>query len=237
MTTLAGFTAEAVTGADGYFAPLGPISEDADYILETHSSDTPSAPGIEDAWFDFRTPPVDFAADLNDVPIVLIPRYGFDPAADGSSDWATTELLQVLTRTNETHIGDVFNTTYRHWESYPVPVSIPPGLSSGGDVDLQAEVRDGMNYWNTVLGRLVFVETPIPPRLGSPVSTTPKNWEASSRARWSSFPRAQLARLGTRHSARGPPDPPPRAPENPGLRPGNDSARAGPRPRVLRTHL
>ena len=34
--------------------------------------------------------------------------------------------------------------------------NIPPGLSNDGNVDLQAEVRDGMAYWNTV-----FVEVPI----------------------------------------------------------------------------
>lgn len=157
-----GFVGESVTDADGRFAPLGPISEYADFVLETHSSDRPSVPGREDAWFDYRTPPVAYGADLDAAPIVLIPRYGFDPAADGSSDWATTELLQVLSRTDEVHIGDVVNCTYRHWESYPVRVFVPPGLSSDGAVDLQAEVRRGMNYWNTVLERIVFVETQDP---------------------------------------------------------------------------
>lgn len=157
-----GFTAEAVTDADGNFSPLGPISEYADFILETHSNDRPSAPGIEDAWFDYRTPTVDYGTDIVDAPIVLIPRYGFDPAADGSSEWSTIELLQVLSRTNETHMGDVVNCTYRHWLSYPVPVFIPPGLSADGAVDLQAEVRRGMNYWNEVLGKVVFVETHDP---------------------------------------------------------------------------
>jgi len=157
-----GFRGTAVTDAEGRFEPLGPISGAQAFMIETDTPDTPSAPGVEDAWFDYRTAPLPFEPDPPPVDIALIPRYGFDPAADGIHDWSTIQFIQFLTRSNDLSIEGTVNRTFRRWPSFPLAVFIPGMTSSDGAVDLAAEVRSALAYWNLALGRQIFVETGDP---------------------------------------------------------------------------
>lgn len=154
-----GFVSEAVTDTEGRYEGLGPIHESTTMVLVTDSPDEPSAPDAEDAWFDFKTPPLAFGESGGETEIVLVTRLAFDPSADGIHDWTTMQLLQHLSFSMGNVYGEVENLTYRRWESYPLKIFIPAGVSENGAVYYDEEIRAAIEFWNTTFGSEVFVET------------------------------------------------------------------------------
>ena len=147
-----------VTGADGRFPPLGPISDQAAMVVATDSPDTLTVPGAEDSYFDFTTEPLAAGPDNEDVTITLVTRYAFEYQPGG---WVGTYFITWLqSMVNASHEETGYRL--RRWGTYDLKVFVPEGINNTGTIDLAAVTREVLDDWNDELGLTVFTETDDP---------------------------------------------------------------------------
>jgi len=155
---IAGIVTSAVTGPDGRFEPLGPISDRAAMVVATDSPDTLTTPDAEDSYFDFTVEPITADTYTGDITITLVTRYTYEHPPGG---WLADYFIgwvQLMTYTNYADGG----YRLRKWDNYDLRVYVPEGMNSNGTIDLAAECRAAMEIWNTALGLTVFTETNDP---------------------------------------------------------------------------
>ncbi len=136
----------AVTDAAGAFR-LGPFADTDTISLQTESPDTVSAPGADDAWFDYRTEPfaVVGAPPAN---LVLMTRYGIDCSAVDTYPAFYYEANRGWFTANEP----------RNWrwpdDAYPLRVYAPvDSVDYEGYVSYPHELaREAAARWNDALG-------------------------------------------------------------------------------------
>lgn len=151
-----GFSSERTTDANGMFAAIGPVSEDMDIVLETDSPDSVSQAGAEDAYFDYRTAPLEYAYSGGAREIRLIAKRDIDTALCTSLANNYVEVLQYYSKSFHTSTSGTMYT----WDAadFPLAVYIPDAVASNGG-DMDQAVRDALEYYNDILGDEVFVET------------------------------------------------------------------------------
>ena len=151
-----GFVSEQVTDANGMFNLIGPIPDSATMILETDSPDTVSAPGAEDAYFDYRTLPLEFGQFTSGYKFALITKCDLDYEMTSSLNMDFVIWLQRMGRA----YNIIWDFTLRKFPSdaYPLKVYIPDGVSDSG-WDMDEHMRSALFYLNTQIGDSLFVET------------------------------------------------------------------------------
>jgi hypothetical protein len=148
----------AVTGADGHFMPLGPISDQATMVVATDSPDTLTTPEAEDSYFDFTTEPLASDPAARDITITLVTRYVFEHQPGGWVGLYYMTWLQSMV--NASHQESEYRL--RKWETYDLKVFVPEGMNNTGTIDLAAVTREALTRWNDELGLTVFTETDDP---------------------------------------------------------------------------
>lgn len=155
----------AITGADGTFR-IGPFAAGDTIVLTTDSPDTVSAPGADDAWYDFATVP--FVADTaGALAITLLTRYEIEIL--GSASWLPSDdhFSHFLEHTVST-FGPGGTSRVWTWDHYPLSIWVDDTTfvraDPGGDVviDAGACVREGIRRWNDAFGWDILVETNDP---------------------------------------------------------------------------
>jgi hypothetical protein len=154
----AGVVTSAVTGPDGRFAPLGPVSDRAAVVLATDSPDTLTTPAAEDSYFDFTTEPLIAGTDSEDITITLVTRYAFEHQPGGWVAQYFISWLQAMVNASREESG----YRLRKWESYDLKVYVSAGMNDAGTIDLAAVTREALATWNRELGLTVFTETADP---------------------------------------------------------------------------
>ncbi len=148
-----GLVSVQVTDANGYYGDLGPIRQSVPMVLATTSLDVESAPGAEDAYFDYRTETIAYNSDSAEHTITLVTRIELSANSDRGG-LNLINMVQRFTHSNHTH-----NYRLHKWESYPVKVYIPDFTSPNGMIEMDEVVREAVAIWNSVLIITPFVET------------------------------------------------------------------------------
>jgi hypothetical protein len=158
LPPIEGITLSAVTGPDGRFMRLGPISDQAAMVVATDSPDTLTTPEAEDSYFDFTTEPLMSGPIMQDITLTLVTRYVFEHKPGGYVADYFLSWAQVMV--NASHIESEYRI--RKWESYDLKVYVPEGMNETGTIDLAAACRKAMERWNSALELTVFTETDDP---------------------------------------------------------------------------
>jgi len=157
----------AVTAADGTFR-LGPFAEGDTVVLVTETPDSVSAPGADDAWYDFRTLPLPVDA-AEPVAVTLITRYAIE--LEGQAPWLPdhshfSHFLEFSTSVLGSASGP--SITWAWPVPFPLAVLVRDSTivhaTDAGDVTIDAGacLRTAMARWNAAAGRAMLVETHDP---------------------------------------------------------------------------
>jgi len=136
----------AVTDAAGAYI-LGPFAESDTVALQTESPDSVSAPGADDAWFDYRTEPF-AAAGAGPVDLVLLTRYAID----------TSRLDTYACFFYEANHGWFTSNEPRNWrwpdDAYPLGVYAPvDSITFEGYTSYPRDIVVAVvERWNEALG-------------------------------------------------------------------------------------
>jgi hypothetical protein len=156
-------TLAVLTGADGRFA-IGPFAAGDTVTLLTESPDTVSAPGADDAWYDFVTGPLTIDA-AEPVTITLLTRYDIELDGMGPYYPSNDHFSHFLEFSTNPLASPTGPSVSWGWEAFPLAVHIPdtlivhPGANGDVLIDAGACMRDAIARWNDACGCTVLSET------------------------------------------------------------------------------
>jgi len=152
-------TCKVVTDVEGNWT-LGPFRDIDRFVLFTATDNENSGPGVVDAYYDFVTDTLSVASAMP-LEIMLIGRHGLAVACEDPGENYQGSFLTFFRDLTRTNLQALNGGRLWKWESYPVTVYVPAGISDNG-IDLQEQARISLQNWNDAVFTPVFTETDDP---------------------------------------------------------------------------
>ena len=119
-----------ITDVNGSWT-LGPFRDIDRFVLFTATDDENSGPDVVDAYYDFVTDTLSATSPMP-LEITLIGRHGLVAACEDLGENYQGSFLNFLRDLTRTNLQGLNGGRLWKWESYPVTVYVPAGLSDNG---------------------------------------------------------------------------------------------------------